>query len=109
MEENKKCENKCCGSCCMGHHGMMMKCHMAKKIICIIIVIIAFCLGTQVGEFKSEARYSHFNRGEMMNWGYRTAQPLSDTGTIILPGTPATPSTVAPAPKAQGTAKPALQ
>ena len=77
-EENKKgcCEEiktECCDSkekCCnmvnnCSHNWK--KCHMAKKVITIIIIIIAFCLGTQWGEMKGEWRGNRFQRGMMYN------------------------------------------
>ncbi|NVN97141.1 hypothetical protein HXX01_02825 [Candidatus Nomurabacteria bacterium] len=80
--EEKKgcCENKeggmGCGHGMMCEHGMgcchnWKKCHMMKKIIVLILLIIAFCLGSQWGERKSEWRGGdRFERGGMMNWGY---------------------------------------
>ena len=73
MEENKKgcCEDK--ENC---NHGMAnccnnwKKCPMVRRIIWIVIIIIAFCLGSQWGEMKSEFRRSHYERGGMMNWNY---------------------------------------
>jgi hypothetical protein len=76
MENNNVCNG---GNCCKEggcDHGNMMghgccgwkRCHMIKKIICVVIVIIAFCLGTQLGELKSMARYGGMGRG-MLSWG----------------------------------------
>jgi hypothetical protein len=75
MENEEKkgecCENKDGGKC---EHGMTncchnwKKCHMLKRIAVVILVILAFCLGSQWGEIKSEFRGNRYynNRG-MMN------------------------------------------
>ena len=85
--ENNTCEGgKCnggeCGSC---NHGCMMghgccgwnKRHMIKKIIMIVLLIVVFCFGIQVGELKSAMRYDRGVR--MMGWGY-------DGGTGYMSG-----------------------
>ena len=42
---------------------------MVKNIVWIILIIIAFCLGSQWGEMKSIYRGDRFERGGMMKWG----------------------------------------
>ena len=99
------CENKeggmaCCHSmsnCC---HNWR-KCHIMKKIVMLVIIIIAFCLGSQWGEMKSESRGGQrFERGGMMNWGYGKLENKNinlDEGTgsvtveVTKPATPAAP------------------
>jgi hypothetical protein len=81
--ENNCCENKekmCCGGkeTCVDGKGMCChnwkKCHMMKKILVIIIIIIAFCLGMQFGQLKYEMRGYHSEKGCMMNWGYKNVK-----------------------------------
>lgn len=111
--EDKKvgcCENKDSNKC---EHGMMncchnwKKCHMMKRIITIIIIVVAFCLGTQWGEMKGERRGEDrfYGRG-MMNWNYENPnnriQQGSGTVTVQVKEDTATVKTttpVAPAPK----------
>lgn len=64
-EGKEKCEHDM-ANCC----NNWKKCHMMRKIIWIAVIIIAFCLGSQWGEMKSELRNNRFERGGMMNWGY---------------------------------------
>ncbi len=81
MEENKEkvncCENKeKCGHC-EGKHccNNWKKCHLVKRIVWIIIVILAFCAGSQWGEMKAKTdRDYRFERGGMMGWGYNQQQ-----------------------------------
>jgi hypothetical protein len=102
-------ENEEKGGCCEGKgkcdHGMgncchnWKKCHMMRRIIMIIAIIIAFCLGTQWGEMKGEYRGG---RGGMMNWGYgrfnneQTKIPENTSGSVTVQVNKAAP--VAPAP-----------
>jgi len=95
MENEEKgscCENK--GKC---DHGMgncchnWKKCYMMRKIMMIIIIIIAFCLGTRWGEMKGEVRGGNrFERGGMMNWGYgnfnndQTKIPNNASGSVTV-------------------------
>jgi len=91
MEENKNCcENKekgCCGGA-MSYCCPMKKCHVMKKLIFIIIIIVAFCLGTQLGELKSEARRGGEFRGGMMNWNYKNVKCLTGDETPKTPTPP---------------------
>ncbi|MFA6251287.1 MAG: hypothetical protein WC603_01515 [Candidatus Paceibacterota bacterium] len=92
MEENKNCcENKekgCCDNSSMHGCCHLKKCHGMKYLIVIVLLIVAFCLGTQWGEMRSYTKNYSFGRG-MMNWNYKNVKPL--TGDEI-PNTPA-PST----------------
>ena len=74
-----------------------------RKIIMIIVILIAFCLGTQWGEMKGEFRSNRFERGGMMNWGGNRfdnsygAIPQKVTGevTVDVSKTPVAPVTPA--------------
>lgn len=108
--ENEEKKVGCCGeiksNCCGGKencgHSMpgcchnWKKCHMIKWILLIVALVIAFCVGSQWGEMKSE-RYDgpRFHRGGMMNWGenkYKTQIPSQQntTGevTVDVTGSP---------------------
>lgn len=63
-EGKEKCEHAM-ANCC---HNWK-KCHMMKKIVWIVVIIVVFCLGSQWGEMKSESRGGRFDREGMMNWG----------------------------------------
>lgn len=72
MENNEKgscCENKEGKNCEHGGHGCCnwKKCHMIKNILIIIIIIAAFCMGTQWGQMRAYSRGSNYGTG-MMNW-----------------------------------------
>ena len=94
MEENKKCcEGKESENCCAGHgHCNWKKCHGMKHLIWIILIVIAFCLGTQFGELKSEIRGGREFRGGMMDWGYKNVKPLTND---ITPA-PSSPASTTP-------------
>ncbi len=110
MENEEKkggcCENKDGDKC---EHGMMncchnwKNCHMMKKIVMLIVLIIIFCLGTQWGEMRSERRgESRFGGRGMMNWNYgaRYNEINKGSGTVTVQvkddTTPAIPVTPAP-------------
>lgn len=95
MENEEKggcCDNKgkcdhSIGNCC---HNWK-KCHMMRKIIMLIIIIIAFCLGTQWGEMRGEYRGGdRLERGSMMNWGYgklyneQAKTPENTSGSVTV-------------------------
>ncbi len=72
MENNEKdncCDNKGGKNCEHGEHGCCgwKKCHMMKYVLIAIIIIAAFCMGTQWGQMKAYTRGSNFEGG-MMNW-----------------------------------------
>lgn len=74
-----------------------------KKIIMIVLIILAFCLGSEWGEMKGEWRGGgRFERGGMMNWGYGRFENQNidlnkGTGTVTVevakPAAPTTPTT----------------
>jgi len=108
MENEEKkvgcCENKDGGKC---EHGMnncchnWKKCHMIKRIAIIVLIILAFCIGTQWGEIKSELRGSRYNRG-MMNSDFSRFNGKEQSAfgevtvkvkdTPVAPGTPVVPA-----------------
>jgi len=93
MEENKNCcESKECEkseNCCISKCCMWKKCPMLKNLLWVVIIILAFYLGAQLGELKSESRgYRHEGCGKMMDWDYKNVKPL----TSEAPGTPTAPS-----------------
>jgi hypothetical protein len=99
MENEEKkvgcCENKDGGKC---EHGMAncchnwRKCHMLRRIALVILVIIAFCLGTQWGEIKSEFRGNRFERS-MGNYNFNRFEGSADRGTgeVTVKVNPVTP------------------
>ncbi len=104
-EEKRGCcegKEKCghdMGNCC---HNWK-KCHMMRRIIMIIVIIIAFHLGTQWGEMKGEYRGGAcFGRGGMMNWDYskfyndQAKAPDNASGSVTVQVNKAAP--VAPTP-----------
>ncbi|MBK5215450.1 MAG: hypothetical protein JJE53_01425 [Candidatus Pacebacteria bacterium] len=64
--ENNCCENKDKKN---GEHGCCgwKNCHMVKNLLIIVIIIAAFCIGTQWGQMRAYTRGSDFGGG-MMNW-----------------------------------------
>jgi hypothetical protein len=74
--ENNCCENKGKENCCENKNNCenmnygscgYKKCHMIKRLLIIIIVVIAFCMGTQWGEMRAYTHGSGYGGG-MMNW-----------------------------------------
>ena len=75
--ENQEEKKTCCESkesCEHGAHsccGNWKSCRMVKIIFAVIVIIIAFHLGTQWGEMRGEYRNNNrFERGGMMNWNF---------------------------------------
>ncbi len=97
MEENKKCcegevsvkNENCCSTskCCP---CSWKKCHMVRNILVIIIIMIAFCLGTQFGELKSEVRGNRGGYDFMMNRNYRNIKPIQINEKLTTPEAPTT-------------------
>ena len=106
--ENNTCEGgKCngggcdgCGSC----HGNMMshgccggkKCHLVKMIIRIVIIVIIFCVGIQIGELKSMMRSNNFG-GRNMMWSYNSGPNWKSVK--VDNGSATSTDTTKPAPK----------
>ena len=81
MENTKEgtCESGCgCGqhSCGMGHH----KHKMFKKIFMLVIILIAFCFGMQLGELKGELRAYHGGSSHMRSFGNYSNYPMPMMG-----------------------------
>lgn len=94
MEENKNCcEGTSCEKCegCCFKKCCFRKCPMLKHLLWVVLIILAFYLGTQMGELKSEARGCRFmDRDGMMDWNYKKVKPQ------INEETPSTPNTQTP-------------
>ncbi len=95
MEENKnRCENCSCekmNSCCSSKKCCSWnKCHLFRYLLLILILMMTFCLGSQFGELKSQARGYNIQRGGMMNWDYKVVKPFVNNQI------PAAPETTAP-------------
>jgi hypothetical protein len=63
------------GTCPCNAHGCGMcgdmhgyKKHMMVKILIIVLLIMAFSLGMEIGELKGEIRSSYGYGGKMMRW-----------------------------------------
>lgn len=59
-ENTYKGMNKCgcdCGTCSMAHNG---KHHIVRKLFLVIILIVVFCIGANVGQMRV---YKHMMRG----------------------------------------------
>jgi hypothetical protein len=82
MEENK---NNCCDDfthnknyhCCMMASCSWKYCPLLKYILLILVIVLAFCLGSQYGKLKSKM-YSPYGCN-MMNWKYKAVQPFGNS------------------------------
>ena len=76
MEENKKCEGGMCGcgKCGMGGgmgmcgYGHMHKHKILKKFFLLVLMIVIFCFGVQLGELRTLARQMRYNEAMMQNY-----------------------------------------
>jgi len=105
--ENEAKKGGCCegkgncehamANCC--HH--MKKCHMMRKIIWIVIIILAFSFGSEWGEMKGQLRGNdgRFERGGMMNWGQNKFYNNDIKGTSDSVTVKVAEPAVIPAPK----------
>jgi len=94
-ENNSCCAEKSCENCskdnmekgCCCH---WKKCRIMKKVLWIFVIILAFTLGSQVGEMKS---YKYRDGGcGMRSWGYKgdyiqRSTDSSAEGQITIPVT----------------------
>jgi len=71
----------------------MKKCHAMKFLVVVIVMVVVFCLGVQLGELKSEVRGAHKCQGKMMDWNYKVVKPLD-----MDEKTPVNPAEETPAP-----------
>lgn len=53
MEEIKDHNHGCCNKCEGGFHGHSMKYHILRKIILLVVIIIAVWVGIRLGELKA--------------------------------------------------------
>jgi hypothetical protein len=94
-DKNHSCGSGCCGCgmCNCNKMGMMRggRCHLLKKLILLIILIIVFWFGTKLGELKALMQYSRGEHTVMMR-GNDMYGP--DMGGYMMSGdtTPATPT-----------------
>jgi hypothetical protein len=102
--EDKKMEGGTCGSGCgasCGEHGHCMhKKHFIKKILMLVVIMIVFSLGIQIGELKGELRSLQDSHRSMMgNYSYDNYVPrmmIQGQGTWSAPTT-AAPTVTLPA------------
>jgi len=83
-----KCHNGMCG--CAGHH---MGFHILRWVLGIVVLLMAFGFGVQIGEFKAAFESGNYGHREMMRYGY--AQPVGvygGQGTVSVQAVPATPA-----------------
>lgn len=108
MEEENKKEEKCCenGSCEKCKHCPMMACcagkkhcHFLKLLIVVVVLVVIFCLGVQLGELKEEARSCHSSRGGMMNWEDNGLKPMMYNFKITDGQQNVAPETTTPTPE----------
>lgn len=94
MEENKK-EEKCCegtscdkNKCCpMISHCMGKKhCCILKFLVLIVVLMIVFCLGVQLGKLKEAAGSCRMHQGQGMNFGYKNLKPMMQNFEITDDG-----------------------
>lgn len=104
MEENKEKENKCCESgtcnqcCCCCTCCKWMKSHPAiKKLLVVLAIVLAFCLGFSLAENRNErfehnygcAKFMRVNLGDESGFG----KMWQDEATVsIIPEIPTPPT-----------------
>jgi hypothetical protein len=103
MEENKEKENKCCGGnsccCCCGCSAWLKKHPGSKKVIAIILIIVAFCLGMAIGDedrrdFRNYSGCARFMKVNLED-GQRFGKMWQDEVTVkVQPEVPVTPPVV---------------
>lgn len=80
MQENEqqqnwgghKCQNGMCG--CMGHH---MGFHILRWVLAIIVILMVFGFGVQIGEYKAAFEGGQMYRHGMMRYeGYQQQAPI---------------------------------
>lgn len=82
MEENKNnCENCSKKDNCPCYNNTnkcysWKSCPLARCLFLIIIIVLAFCLGSQYGKIKAHMNNYNFYQGKMMNWKYKNIEPL---------------------------------
>jgi len=89
MQENEqqqnwgshKCHNGMCG--CVGHH---MGFHILRWVLGIIVILMVFGFGVQIGEFKAAFESGNYGHRQMMRYGYQPVQMYgSQSGGVSTP------------------------
>jgi hypothetical protein len=77
---------------CNTMHGMRGGRYFAKRILGIIVLLVVFWFGTELGELRTLMRYSHESH-EMMGWnGDQYGDNMMYDTTDTLPTAPAVPA-----------------
>jgi hypothetical protein len=82
MEENKSnCENCSEKYNCPCYNNTNKCCswkssHLARCIFLVIIIVLAFCIGSQYGKIKAYMGNYNFHKCRMMDWKYKNIEPL---------------------------------
>jgi hypothetical protein len=95
MENNNQGQNTCgmCGGCshCHGGHHRF---HLLRWVLGLVIILMVFSFGVQIGEFKSAFENGQgYSGGHMMRYGYQpnmmygsgqiqVVAPSAVTGTV---------------------------
>src|ERR1035437_2102934 len=83
-----KCQNGMCGCAWSGGHHMGF--HILRWVLGIIIILMVFGFGVQIGEFKATLESGNYGYHQMMRYGY--AQPVGVTyggqGTVSVQTVP---------------------
>jgi hypothetical protein len=77
----------CCGGMngCGGHH---MGFHILRWVLGIIIILMVFSFGVQIGEFKSAFESGQYGSRGMMRYNYGYQQPVQMMSGVV--GAPVT-------------------
>ena len=79
-----KCHGGMCGGMngCGGHH---MGFHILRWVLGIIVILMVFGFGVQIGEFKSAFENGGYGYHGMMryNYGYQPVQMMSGVGGTV--------------------------
>lgn len=84
MQENEQGQNwgghKCHGGMCGGMNGCgghHMGFHILRWVLGIIIILMVFSFGVQIGEFKSAFEGGQYGSRGMMRYNYGYQQPVN--------------------------------
>jgi hypothetical protein len=98
-ENNGCCESKVCDNCSKGEEIKgcchWKKCHMIKKVLWIVLLVIIFSLGVQMGEMKSyfhrENSYGCGMMGSNYQRGFKNIEIPTVDISVKTPETSVTP------------------